>query len=115
MRFDYQANAVSFGANVVANSASGLRGDENNRDVNGPVPGYAVLNLDARWRVTRNLELFGRVDNVFNRNYSNFGVLGTNVFANPTKTFDPANGVAEPFYGLGAPRGAWIGLRYEWE
>ena len=32
-----------------------------------------------------------------------------------TKTFDPANAVAEPFYGLGAPRGAWLGLRYEWE
>jgi outer membrane receptor protein involved in Fe transport len=115
MRISYEANAVSFGANLVANSSIGLRGDENNQDISGPVPGYTVLNLDARWRVTRNLEFFGRVDNVFNRNYSNFGVLGTNVFANPTKTFDPANAIAEPFYGLGAPRGAWIGLRYEWE
>lgn len=116
IRVDYDVNgAVSFGANLVANSGSGLRGDENNRDVNGPVPGYAVLNLDGRWKISNKLELFGRVDNVFNTKYSNFGVLGTNVFANPTKTFDPANGVVEPFYGLGAPRGAWIGLRYEWE
>jgi outer membrane receptor protein involved in Fe transport len=115
VRIDYNANAVSVGANLVANSGSGLRGDENNQDVNGPVPSYTVLNLDARWRVSKNLEFFGRIDNVFNRQYANFGVLGTNVFANATKTFDPANGVAEPFYGLGAPRGAWIGLRYEWE
>jgi len=115
LRVDYEVGALSFGANVVANSGSGLRGDENNRDVNGPVAGYAVLNLDGRWRVSNKLELFGRVDNVFNTKYANFGVLGTNVFANPNKTFDPANGVPEPFYGLGAPRGAWIGLRYEWE
>jgi outer membrane receptor protein involved in Fe transport len=83
--------------------------------VNRPVPGYAVLNLDGRWKISSKLELFGRIDNVFNTKYANFGVLGTNVFANPAKTFDPANGVAEPFYGLGAPRGVWIGLRYEWE
>jgi outer membrane receptor protein involved in Fe transport len=107
--------AMSLGANLVANSGSYLRGDENNRDVNGQVPGYAVLNLDGRWKLAKNLELFARVDNVFNRQYANFGVLGVNAFANPARTFDPANGVAEPFYGLGSPRGAWLGLRYEWE
>lgn len=116
IRMDYEFNdAVSFGANFAVNSGSRLRGDENNQDANGQVPGHAVLNLDGRWKVAKNLELFGRVDNVFNRKYANFGVLGVNAFANPTKTFDPANGVAEPFYGLGAPRGAWVGLRYEWE
>jgi outer membrane receptor protein involved in Fe transport len=116
IRVDWQASdAVSVGANLVASGGSRLRGDESNQDVNGQVPGYAVLNLDARWKLGKNLELFGRVDNVFNRKYANFGVLGSNAFANPTKTFDPANAVAEPFYGLGAPRGAWLGLRYEWE
>lgn len=116
IRVDWQASdAVSVGANVVASSGSRLRGDESNQDANGQVAGYAVLNLDARWKLGKNLELFGRIDNVFNRKYANFGVLGLNAFANPTKTFDPANAVAEPFYGLGAPRGAWLGLRYEWE
>ena len=116
IRLDYDLNgAVSFGANVVANSGNALRGDENNRDVNGQVSGYTLLNLDGRWRISNQLELFARIDNVFDTKYANVGVLGTNVFANPTKTFDPVNAVAEPFYGLGAPRGAWIGLRYEWE
>ena len=116
IRVDWEASdAVSVGANLVANSGSRLRGDESNQDVNGQAPGYAVLNLDARWKLAKNLELFGRVDNLFNRKYANFGVLGSNAFANPTKTFDPANGVAEPFYGLGSPRGAWVGVRYEWE
>ena len=116
VRLDWEASdAISVGANLLANSGSRLRGDESNQDARGPVAGYAVLNLDARWKISKSLELFGRVDNVFNRKYANFGVLGLNAFANPTKTFDPANAVAEPFYGLGAPRGAWLGLRYEWE
>lgn len=115
VRLDYEfSEALSVGANLVANASSHLRGDENNLDHNGPVPGYAVLNLDGRWRLTKQLELFGRMDNVFDRQYANFGVLGQNAFANPTKTFDPANSQAEPFQGLGAPRGLWIGLRYEW-
>jgi len=64
IRMDYEFNdAVSLGANLVANSGSRLRGDENNQDVNGQVPGYAVLNLDGRWKVTKNLELFARIDN----------------------------------------------------
>jgi len=115
LRVDLDAgDALSVGANLVASSSSRLRGDENNQDVHGAVPGYAVLNLDGIYRFAKRWELFGRVDNVFNRKYSNFGILGRNVFANPTRTFDPANPVAEPFLGLSAPRGAWIGLRYEW-
>jgi iron complex outermembrane recepter protein len=109
------SDAVSVGANLVASSGSRLRGDENNQDVNGQVPGYAVVNLDGRWKIGKGLELFGRINNLFDRKYANFGVLGTNVFANPARTFDPANGMAEPFYGLGAPRGIWLGLRYEWQ
>ena len=115
-RLDYDVNAaLSLGANLVANSGSHLRGDENNQDVHGQVPGYAVLNLDGRWKVSASLELFARIDNVFDRQYANFGVLGVNAFANPSKSFDPAGAVAEPFYGLGAPRGAWVGLRYAWQ
>jgi outer membrane receptor protein involved in Fe transport len=116
LRVDWDANdAVALGANLIASSGSRLRGDENNADVHGAVPGYALLNLDGRWRFARRWELFGRIDNVFNRRYANFGLLGENVFANASRTFDPANAMAEPFLGLGAPRGAWLGLRYEWE
>ena len=74
-------------------------GDENNQDAHGQVPGYAVTNLDGAWRFAKNWELFARVDNVFNRDYANFGILGSNVFPNPARTFDPANQVAEPFLG----------------
>jgi vitamin B12 transporter len=32
-------------------------------------PGYAVVHIGAAWRVTRNLELFGRITNLFDRRY----------------------------------------------
>jgi outer membrane receptor protein involved in Fe transport len=115
VRLDLVASdSLSLGADLLASSASHLRGDENNQDAHGKVPGYALLNLDGRWRAARNVEVFVRVNNVFDRRYSNFGVLGSNVFANPARTFDPANALAEPFVGVGTPRGAWLGVRYEW-
>ena len=116
LRLDLDAaEAVSLGANLVANASSRARGDENNQDVTGAVPGYAVLNLDGRYRVGRGLEVFARINNVFDRRYANFGILGQNVFNGPGRSFDPLNPVNESFRGLGAPRGAWLGLRYEWE
>ncbi len=116
LRLDLDASdAVALGANVVANASSYSRGDENNRDVNGRVPGYAVLNLDGRWRFGKGFEAFARINNVFDREYANFAILGQNVFTAPGRGFDPANPVNESFRGLGAPRGAWVGLRWEWE
>jgi iron complex outermembrane receptor protein len=116
VRFDIEAgDTLSLGGNVVANSSVQTRGDENNQDLHGSVAGYAVLNLDGSYRFAKNWEAFARIDNVFNRDYANFGILGRNVFNNPSHIFDPANAVAEPFLGLGAPRGAWIGVRYAWK
>jgi len=115
VRFDVDASdQVSLGADLLASSASHLRGDENNQDSHGTIPGYALLNVDARWRAMKNVEVFARINNVFDRQYSNFGVLGYNVFANAARTFDPANPLAEPFLGVGTPRGAWLGVRYAW-
>jgi iron complex outermembrane receptor protein len=116
LRLDLDVDeATSLGANLVANSASRARGDENNRDANGSVPGYTVLNLDGRYRFGNTFEAFARINNVFDRRYANFAILGRNAFTGPGRSFDPANAVDEPFRGLGAPRGVWIGLRSEWE
>jgi outer membrane receptor protein involved in Fe transport len=103
------------GGNLVINGPSHARGDENNRDANGQVPGYAVLNLDTTYQLSHRVEFFARVNNVFDRRYSNFGILGENVFANPTRSFDPAHGRSEQFLGQGAPIGAWAGVRLEWD
>ncbi len=104
----------SLGISVIHNSQVFARGDENNQDVNGPVPGYTVVNLDGRYRVARGVEVFARVSNLFNRKYANFGLLGENFFNGPGRTFDAAAVANEQFRGPGVPRGVWVGLRYLW-
>jgi hypothetical protein len=58
--------------------------------------------------------VFARIDNLFDTQYANFGILGANFFNGPGHTFDPGNVANEQFRGLGAPRGGWIGVRYGW-
>ena len=105
---------ASIAASVVANSRVYARGDENNQDSRGTVPGYAVVSLDARWQVVSCVELFARIDNVADKRYANFGILGENLFPGPERTFAPARGLIEQFRGPGAPRGLWVGLRTTW-
>jgi iron complex outermembrane recepter protein len=104
---------ATFGATLLSFSSQYARGDENNQDRNGAVPGYAVLNLDARWRFTGDWELFGTVTNLLDRTYASSGVLGANFFTGPGNSFDAGNVQAEQFRTPGLPRAAWIGLRYE--
>lgn len=106
---------LSVGANVLTSAGVYVRGDENNQDINGPLPGYTVVNLDARYLAGRRFEVFVRINNLFDRRYFNFGVVGENFFTGPDRTFGPAVGidpVPEQFRGPGAPFGAWIGVRY---
>jgi iron complex outermembrane receptor protein len=102
------------GGNLLVASSQHARGDEDNRDAGGRVAGYAIVNLDTRWTIARGVELFVRANNLFDRRYANFGILGRNVFANPSRRFDPADAQPETFIGQGAPFGAWTGLRVEW-
>ena len=106
---------LALGATVVYASRQYARGDENNRDVHGPLSGYTVVHADARYELAPKLELFAKVANLFNRRYENFALLGQNVFTGPDRSFGPAAGaapVSEQFRGVGAPRSAWLGLRY---
>jgi iron complex outermembrane receptor protein len=112
LRLDYEGKSASAGVVVLAQGATHARGDENNADAYGRVPGYAVVNLDARWRIAASTEIFVRVDNALDKRYAGFGALGFNAFA--SGHFDPAHAVAEPFYGYGVPRGAWAGARLTW-
>jgi len=115
LRLQYDVgNQASFGANVIYSSSVFARGDENNQDANGRVPGYAVVNLDGRYRVAKGVEVFARVVNLFDKRYSNFGILGENFFTGPGRTFDGSNATNEQFRGPGVPRGVWAGLRYQW-
>ena len=89
------------------------RGDENNRDVHGALPSYSVAQAFARYRPGRDWEVSLKVDNLFDRRYQSFGVLGRNFFTGSGGTFDAAAAVPEQFVTPGAPRAVWLALRYE--
>jgi outer membrane receptor protein involved in Fe transport len=117
LRLDYDfTEQWSAGVNLLVTNAVYARGDENNRDANGKVPGYGVVNFDTQYRIGNGLQVIARVNNLLDRRYANFGVVGENFFTGPNRTFGPAVGVdprAEQFRAPGAPRGIWVGLRYE--
>jgi outer membrane receptor protein involved in Fe transport len=113
VRADYDASdTVSVGGNVMYYSSQYARGDENNQDANGKLPGYVLVNLDARYQYTKQLSFFARIDNVFDKDYESLGVLGENFFNGPGRTFDASNVTGEQFRSAGAPRAFWIGVKY---
>lgn len=115
LRFDYAPMPQwNIGTNIVYRSDIFARGDENNQDSNGKISGYTMVNLDTTYTLSKHLQLFGRIDNVFNKQYASFGVLGQNFFNGAGHSFNGTNSTNEQFIGPGAPRGAWVGLRYSW-
>jgi iron complex outermembrane recepter protein len=104
----------SLGVSLRCASAVFARGDENNRDVNGTIPGFAVLDVHGRWRIGPGTEVFAVVANALAKRYASAGILGQNFFTGPGHGFAPEDPVAEQFRGMGAPIGAWIGIRHEW-
>ena len=90
---------------TVAASSRIFVGDEGNDQV--ALDGYGVAHLRSVYRVHDNVELFVRVDNLFNNNYATFGVLaGLEVFlAEVPDAEDPR------FVSPGAPRSGFAGLR----
>jgi outer membrane receptor protein involved in Fe transport len=80
-----------------------FRGDEAN--VTDPLGGYWVFNARAEYRFNEHIALFGRVNNIFDRDYKTFGVYGVadEVLGD---NFDDGR-----FVSPGAPRAGWIGVR----
>jgi outer membrane receptor protein involved in Fe transport len=112
---------------LVAVSGAFARGNENNLHQPdgefylgpGRSPGYAVVNLGARYQVTGWLQFFAQVNNLFDRKYFTAAQLG------PTGFTTDGNFIARPFpavdgefpvqhatfFAPGASRGAWGGVR----
>ena len=112
LRADWSRGPFAVGATLAAFDSQYARGNENNADPAGKVPGYAVVAVDASWNLTSEWQLFARVDNLFNRTFQNFGILGSNFFRGPGGTFDAGLAGPEAFRAPGAPFGAWIGIQY---
>ena len=105
LRLGYEITpSWTVGSNIVMVAGQYPRGDENNLDVNGKVPGYTVVHLDTHYRVNENWNLFAKVNNVFDTDYSTFGILANNIFS---------GGAEEQFRSPAAPRAAWVGVTYE--
>ncbi|CAG4919559.1 TonB-dependent receptor [Paraburkholderia saeva] len=116
LRIDYTPFAKwNIGTNLTYRGSIFARGDEDNQDVNGKIPGYFLIDLDTTYNVTKKFQIFASIKNLLDKKYSTFGIVGENFFNGPNHTFDGANPVNEQFLGLGAPRGFWVGMRYAWD
>jgi len=129
---------------MVAHSSSYVRGNENNehkpRSANnvdldgdgivdtdrydytgrGIISGYAVFNLRANYRIRNGVNLFARVDNLFNKEYSTAGNIGRNPFTpSGVFKFDPVSvdggWTNSTFISPGAPRAGWVGINIDWD
>jgi outer membrane receptor protein involved in Fe transport len=119
---DYQFSPkVSVGTDVIALSSMFVRGNENNAHRadgedfigKGETGAWAIVNLRATYQLTDQVQLFGRVNNVFDREYFNGGVLAENRF-NAAGQFTGAEQGTTGF-APGAPRILWFGLRFDLE
>jgi outer membrane receptor protein involved in Fe transport len=126
----YQPNAQwRIGLDMLASAGANLRGNENGEHASdgrfytgeGRSAGYAVFNLGVRYRPRPGLQFFAQVVNLFDRRYATGGQLGAAGFA--TNGGYLARGLPQNANGdypvgrasllaPGAPRAAWIGVRY---
>ncbi|MSR13488.1 MAG: TonB-dependent receptor [Gammaproteobacteria bacterium] len=102
--YDFDAG-FSLGLEVLYNSDRLLRGDEAN--LLETIAGYALVNLRARYSVNETLEVFGRVTNLFNTEYENFGLLGED----PAEVLPGLSDDSPVFLGAGPPLAGWVGVR----
>lgn len=93
---------VSLGINGMYSGDQFFRGDEANTTPH--LAGYWLFNATAEYKVTKHFAIFGKVDNIFDKNYNSFGVYGNAAEVLPG--FDNGR-----FVSPGAPRAGWIGIR----
>jgi outer membrane receptor protein involved in Fe transport len=113
---------------LLAVSGSFARGNENNQHEpdgmyylgSGWVPGYAIVNLGAAYRLTPWMRLVAQVTNLFDRKYYTAAQLGpfgfTSTGAFVARPFPAINGEfpvrQATFYAAGAPVRMWAGMNF---
>ena len=133
---------LTLSANTKSATAIYVRGAEDNEGQGAKLPGYTVLNLALDYKAAPGLSIFANVLNVFDKEYYTAGALGSNPYdsagtpylrsvsgtSNTTTNntcaaagysngstcyYGSGKSYAETFAAPGAPRAAWIGVRYE--
>jgi outer membrane receptor protein involved in Fe transport len=116
----------SVGSNVVYYASQYVQGNENNAhnggtstctsDGNvrcpGEISGYAVVNLDTQYNVGQGWRVFAKAVNIFDKDYYTGGRLAETWFT-PTGAFNGDGDRGVTSVVPGAPRAAWVGVRYE--
>jgi iron complex outermembrane receptor protein len=96
----------TFGGDLIVAGSQYYFGDAANQ--NPLLPGYWVVDLHSSYRLTRRVELFALIQNLFDRKYATYGIFG-----DVTKT--PLPGVPNPsdprFISLAPPLAAFGGIR----
>ena len=117
---DYRVNdKFTLGANTYTATGSLLRGNDNGQDSRGNIAGYTLLNLTAVYKPQSDWSVFAKVNNVFDKEYFTAGSLAMN----PSNTdgtrrlnasyANYSQAISEAFVAPGAPRAAWVGVRWE--
>lgn len=113
MHLDWSAtDKWKLGTSMIASSSLVTQGNEDGLldsgggSGNAKVKGYALFNLKSTYEVQKGFEVFGKIDNVFNKRYETYAMLAVdNLYDNNDQT-------VSKFVAPGAPRTFMAGLRY---
>jgi outer membrane receptor protein involved in Fe transport len=94
---------LSVGGTLVAAGGQYAHGNESNRDPDGRVPGYSVVNLDLNYRYSAALRFTAQVHNAFDQRYSTYGLSGI------TSLYTLVN---QQFQTPAPPRAVWVGATF---
>ena len=95
---------ITLGGDILYNGEQYLRGDEANQLP--PINGFTLVNLRAAWRIADHFQAYVRLQNIFDHQYADFGVIGNPTTVLPQFT-DPR------LISPGAPRAGWIGVSFD--
>jgi len=111
------ADLVAASDSVTSGNEDGLRADPTPgrppRTADWSTAGYAIVNLRASYRISKHVEVYGRVSNLFNRRFETYGQIAGDVFPNGNLLrphVDPQDAASARFVAPGAPRGGWVGV-----
>jgi iron complex outermembrane recepter protein len=104
---DYQFTPrFSIGGDLLYKSGVYVRGDESNQL--GRLDDYATVNLRGNYQVTDMFSVFARIDNLLDKEYESFGLLGE-----PDEVPGFENFTDNRFVGVGAPISGFVGVTLE--
>lgn len=106
---DYEfQNGLTFGLDLLNNDGQNIRGDESNQL--GETDAYTVVNLRARYSFSDDLEVFAKLENLFDEEFETFGLLGEEPGELEVPVIEEMT--IPVFLGAAPPRAAFLGIRY---